>query len=59
MAASDDKDDVGFLRRSVGVFAYSRRAMELVWTTSRSLTLILAVLTVVAGRRPESRTSGS
>ena len=52
MAASDDKDDVGFLRRSVGVFAYSRRAMELVWTTSRSLTLILAVLTVVAGILP-------
>ena len=52
MAASDDKDDVGFHRRSVGVFAYSRRAMELVWTTSRSLTLILAVLTVVAGILP-------
>ncbi len=52
MAAGDDKDDVGFLRRSVGVFAYSRRAMELVWTTSRSLTLVLAVLTVIAGVLP-------
>ncbi len=52
MVAIGDKDDVGFLRRSVGVFAYSRRAMELVWTTSRSLTLILAVLKVIAGVLP-------
>ena len=40
------------LRRSLGIFAYSSRAMELVWTTSRSLTLILAVLTVIAGILP-------
>jgi ATP-binding cassette subfamily B protein len=44
--------DVGLLRRSLGVFAYSRRALELVWTTSRSLTLALAVLTVLAGVLP-------
>ena len=35
--------DVGLLRRAFGVFAYSRRALELVWTTSRALTLTLAV----------------
>jgi ATP-binding cassette subfamily B protein len=35
-----------------GVFRYSRRAIELVWTTSRALTLALAALTVVAGGLP-------
>ena len=36
-------------RRSfLGVFRYSRRALELVWTTSRRLTLVLGVLTVLA-----------
>ncbi|MDH3430029.1 MAG: ABC transporter ATP-binding protein/permease [Gammaproteobacteria bacterium] len=44
--------DVGLLKRALGVFAYSRRALELVWTTSRSLTLTLAVLTVLAGVLP-------
>jgi ATP-binding cassette subfamily B protein len=44
--------DVGLLRRALGVFAYSRRAMELVWTTSRPLTVTLAVLTVLAGVLP-------
>lgn len=39
-------------RGFVGVFAYSRRAMELVWTTSRSLTLAFAVLTLIAGSLP-------
>ena len=43
---------VSFPRRVLGVFAYSRRAMELVWTTSRGLTVALAVLTVVAGVLP-------
>jgi ATP-binding cassette subfamily B protein len=38
----------GFL----GVFAYSRRALELVWTTSRKLTFAFAVLTVIAGALP-------
>lgn len=50
---ADDKDtEVGFFRRALGIFAYSRRALELVWTTSRALTLVLAVLTVVAGVLP-------
>lgn len=39
-------------RGFLGVFAYSRRAMELVWTTSRPLTLAFAVLTVIAGALP-------
>ncbi|KAA9131467.1 ABC transporter ATP-binding protein [Marinihelvus fidelis] len=35
-----------------GVFRYSRRALELVWTTHRGLTIALAVLTLVAGLLP-------
>ncbi|EPC02319.1 ABC transporter permease [Litchfieldella anticariensis FP35 = DSM 16096] len=35
-----------------GVFRYSRRALELVWDTSRSLTFGLAVCTLVAGVLP-------
>jgi ATP-binding cassette subfamily B protein len=38
----------GFL----GVFGYSRRAIELVWTTSRRLTFAFALLTIVAGVLP-------
>jgi ATP-binding cassette subfamily B protein len=34
------------------VFAYSRRALDLVWTTSTRLTIALMVLTVVAGAMP-------
>jgi len=37
-----------------GVFRYSRRAIELVWTTNRGLTLTLALLTVLAGALPAS-----
>ncbi len=47
-----DPKEAGFFKRSLGVFAYSRRAIELVWTTSRALTLVLAVLTIVAGILP-------
>ena len=47
-----DPKEAGFFTRSLGVFAYSRRAIELVWTTSRALTLVLAVLTIVAGVLP-------
>ncbi len=35
-----------------GVFRYSRRAIELVWTTSRPLTVGLALLTLLAGMLP-------
>ena len=41
-----------FFTRFLGVFVYSRRALDLVWTTSRGLTITLAVLTVVAGVLP-------
>ncbi|MBD2446325.1 ABC transporter ATP-binding protein [Nostoc sp. FACHB-152] len=40
------------LRQSLSVFRYSGRAINLVWTTSRTLTIILAVLTLVAGLLP-------
>lgn len=39
-------------RGFLGVFAYSRRALELVWTTSRLLSVALGVLTLVAGALP-------
>ena len=42
----------GFMRRSLGVFGYSRRALELVWTTSRPLTITLALLTIITGILP-------
>lgn len=35
-----------------GVFRYSRRAIELVWRTNRTLTVSLACLTVIAGVLP-------
>ena len=40
------------LRQVFAVFQYTRRAVELVWTTSRNLTIILAILTLVAGLLP-------
>src|SRR4029077_16222186 len=42
------------LRSFFGVFRYSRRALELVWTTNRQLTFALAALTLVAGILPAS-----
>ena len=39
-------------RRFFDVFRYSRRALELVWTTSRRLALVFAALTLVAGVLP-------
>jgi ATP-binding cassette, subfamily B, bacterial len=39
-------------RNFLGVFRYSRRALDLVWTTSRGLTVALGVLTVLAGVLP-------
>jgi ATP-binding cassette subfamily B protein len=34
------------------VFRYSRRALDLVWTTNRRLTVVLAILTLLAGMLP-------
>ncbi|HUO18924.1 MAG TPA: ABC transporter ATP-binding protein [Steroidobacteraceae bacterium] len=42
------------LRGFFGVFRYSRRAVELVWSTSRPLTLSIAAVTLVAGVLPAS-----
>jgi ATP-binding cassette, subfamily B, bacterial len=40
------------LRGFFGVFRYSRRALELVWSTNRALTVALALLTLIAGVLP-------
>src|SRR3984893_18003897 len=40
------------LRGFVGVFRYSRRAIQLVWSTSSVLTVALGLLTIVAGVLP-------
>jgi ATP-binding cassette subfamily B protein len=49
-----DADDLNasFMSRAAGVFGYSRRALDLVWTTSPVLTLTLGLLTLVAGILP-------
>jgi len=39
-------------RSFLGVFRYSRRALELVWSTSRKLTIFLGILTLAAGVLP-------
>jgi ATP-binding cassette, subfamily B, bacterial len=39
-------------RSFAGVFRYSGRALELVWSTSRPLTIALALLTLLAGLLP-------
>jgi ATP-binding cassette, subfamily B, bacterial len=39
-------------RGFLGVFGYSRRAIALVWTTNRSLTIGFALLTLIAGALP-------
>ena len=49
--AAEDTE-LGLIARFFGVFRYSRRAVELVWSTSRPLMITLAVLTVVAGILP-------
>jgi ATP-binding cassette subfamily B protein len=50
--AEETHNEAGFFKRALGTFAYSRRALGLVWTTSRKLTLVLAVLTIIAGVLP-------
>ncbi|MFZ1100318.1 MAG: hypothetical protein WAN26_13050, partial [Steroidobacteraceae bacterium] len=42
------------LRGFFGVFRYSRRALELVWSTSRALTVALGAFTLLAGVLPAS-----
>ena len=50
--ADTNNSDASFLRRALGVFGYSRRALELVWTTSRPLTIALGLLTLIGGILP-------
>jgi ATP-binding cassette, subfamily B, bacterial len=40
------------IRQSLSVFRYSGKALGLVWTTSRSLTVALAILALVSGLLP-------
>ncbi len=40
------------MRQALSVFQYSGKALGLVWTTSRTLTVIFAVLTLIAGILP-------
>ena len=47
-----DQPEANFLTRFLGVFVYGKRALGLVWTTSRGLTIALAILTLVAGVLP-------
>ena len=50
--ATEQETNASFFTRFLGVFVYSRRALSLVWTTSRGLTISLAVLTIIAGVLP-------
>lgn len=45
-------EEASLSRRFFGVFRYSRSAVELVWTTSRALTVTLGFLTIIAGVLP-------
>ena len=40
--------DESWLSRSLGVFRYTRQAVELVWSTSKPLTIAFASLTLIA-----------
>ncbi len=52
MKPRPSSDDAGLLRRFLGVFRYTRRAMDLVWSTDRRLLVTLLALTLVAGLLP-------
>jgi ATP-binding cassette, subfamily B, bacterial len=47
-----ENESPALARGFLGVFRYSGRAVRLVWTTSRRLTVALAVLTILAGVLP-------
>lgn len=49
---SNTKNELPTFKQFIGVFKYSRRAIELVWGTSHALTLWLAILTIIAGVLP-------
>jgi hypothetical protein len=53
LASDDSARTTGNFQRSVAaLFEYSRRALVLVWTTNRALSLALAALTLLAGVLP-------
>lgn len=43
---------INALRQLLAVFRYSGRAISLVWTTNRTLTILIAALTLLAGLLP-------
>lgn len=49
---SDPESSEKSLRKSIAIFRYSLRALELVWSTSPKLTIFLAFLTLVTGLLP-------
>jgi ATP-binding cassette subfamily B protein len=51
-ASTAAADPNGLQRGLIGLFAYSSRALSLVWTTNRGLSIALGVLTLVAGVLP-------
>jgi ATP-binding cassette subfamily B protein len=51
-SAASSADTSGLKRSLAGLFAYSSRALALVWTTNKALCITLAVLTLVAGVLP-------
>ena len=50
--AASTTDSSELTRSFLGVFRFSGRALQLVWSTSRKLTIALALLTLVAGLLP-------
>jgi ATP-binding cassette, subfamily B, bacterial len=42
------------VRQSLSVFRYSRKALDLVWTTSHTLTVSLAIFTIAGGLLPSA-----
>ena len=51
-APTSSQGSLATLRALPEVFQYTRHALELVWATSRPLTIALALLTLVAGIVP-------
>ena len=51
-AARSDGDNSSLIGRFFGVFRYSKEALTLVWSTDKTLTVILAALTIFAGIVP-------
>jgi ATP-binding cassette subfamily B protein len=51
-ATGNSPDGSVAVRGFFGVFRYSRRALDLVWSTNRALTIAIAALTLLAGVLP-------